>query len=394
MDNNKKPKVVFTFVEAGMGHMVPMTGLYEAFSKKYGDKCEVIKSYIFSDSKYESVSNVGKELCQATKLAANNIFYNKFEKFAYYLSPEFTHFVLDAHFGKAVDDFIDELAEINPDMTVATYYLPTHLAALANKRGKTNTLTVTYTPDPYVYPAWDSDCDAFLVNNDAGKEWAIKRGFDESTVKQIPFIYREQILNQNKNKDAAREALGLDKNKFQILVTSGAYGAKKTEKLVQKLITCDLNVEVTIVCGYNNQLKESMEALSQEKKDNVNFNVVGFTDKMAEYMVAADVLIGKSGMNTIMESAYLGTPPIINEAANRLEEIIGDFFVKEGIALREQNPEKIIEIIGNCIEDKDYLKDYRDNFSKYDRVDGAERGADLIFEILKKRFPELEEKVV
>ena len=31
-----KPKVIFTFVEAGLGHIVPATAVSEAFTKKYG----------------------------------------------------------------------------------------------------------------------------------------------------------------------------------------------------------------------------------------------------------------------------------------------------------------------------------------------------------------------
>jgi len=39
---NKKPKVIFTFMEAGMGHITPMSGMSKAFTDKYGDKCEKI----------------------------------------------------------------------------------------------------------------------------------------------------------------------------------------------------------------------------------------------------------------------------------------------------------------------------------------------------------------
>ena len=46
----KKEKVVFTFVEAGMGHIVPATGIADAFEKKYGDMFEVVRWKIFSES--------------------------------------------------------------------------------------------------------------------------------------------------------------------------------------------------------------------------------------------------------------------------------------------------------------------------------------------------------
>ena len=42
-----KPRVVFPFVEAGFGHIMPMTAVSQAFEEKYGDRCEVDKTYMY-----------------------------------------------------------------------------------------------------------------------------------------------------------------------------------------------------------------------------------------------------------------------------------------------------------------------------------------------------------
>ena len=36
-----KPKVVFTFTEAGMGHIMPLKNIADSFESKYGDKVKV-----------------------------------------------------------------------------------------------------------------------------------------------------------------------------------------------------------------------------------------------------------------------------------------------------------------------------------------------------------------
>ena len=45
-----KPKVVFTFIEAGMGHIMPLKNIADCFEKKYGDKVECVRSNFFKDS--------------------------------------------------------------------------------------------------------------------------------------------------------------------------------------------------------------------------------------------------------------------------------------------------------------------------------------------------------
>ncbi len=386
---NKKPKVLFTFVEAGFGHIIPMTGISEAFEKKYGDKCEVIKSYVFRDSKNKPVVKMGEELYGSTKLAAKNYLFNRIEAFSYFFSTKFTHWFLDIHFKKGEELYMLELQELNPDMVVASYYLPTHITARANERGLTNALTVTYTPDPYVYPSWDRRCDLFLVNNSVAYDIATRKGFDKDKVAQVPFIYREVITSLKKTKEECRNDLGLNKDKFQVLFTSGAYGSKNTNKIVKAILKSGLNLELTVICGKNPKMEEDMKVLGQDKSDSVDFNIIGYTDKIAEYMKGADVVIGKSGMNTMMEALYLGTPMIINGQANRLEEIIGDYFIKGGMAVQEKNADKMVELLKKCINDKNYLQYCVDNFRKMDSERGAEIVADKMFELLKTRYPTL-----
>ena len=47
MESNKKYKVLFPFVEAGFGHIMPLKSVSDAFEQKYGDKVEILKPYFF-----------------------------------------------------------------------------------------------------------------------------------------------------------------------------------------------------------------------------------------------------------------------------------------------------------------------------------------------------------
>ncbi len=392
MGNSVKPRVMFTFVEAGMGHIIPMTGMSEAFSRKYGDKCEIINSYIFRDTKYDSVKNMGSQFANAVKKVNKNYILNRLEAMSYWLSSGISHFGLDIHFKKGIADCTKELCEVNPDLVVGSYYMPNHIVAKANGGGVLNALTVTYTPDSYIYPAWDRRCDLYLVHNESAKKDAVKKGFKKECVKQIPFIFRDGIININATKEQACDEVGLDKNKFRILYTSGAYAtgiSKKSRALIDAIVNSGIDAELTVICGKNPQAEEKLKEIAVSLKGSVTMNVVSFTNKIEYYMRGADVIIGKSGMNTIMEALYLGTPIIINESVNRLEETIADWVVDCGFSLIANTPKKVVETIKEYIENPSTLNKFLQNYSIHRDSTGAEKAADSIYELLKTRFPNL-----
>lgn len=381
---NKK-RVVFTYVEAGMGHIIPIKSISDAFKAKYGEECEVVDSYIFSQSKSKEVQKMGKELSDHTIRASVNWLYNKFEAFSYLLSSKLTLKFLDWHFRKARKHFYNDLKDINPDLIVSSYYLPSHLARQANEKNYTNTLIATYSPDPYIYPSWDRKCDIFLVNNDKAYQMAIDGGFDKDKVKRVSAIYKKEILDYNLSKAQARQNLGVNPDKFNLLYTGGAYGTKGTEKLVKTLLCADLDIHLTVVCGKNKDIYNNMVKLSKFKTSNVTYEVVGYTDKLHEYVTASDLVIGKAGSNTMMEVAHLSRPLIVYRESSRLEEKTAQFFEKENTARRIRNPKKIVKFIKDVQKNPEKLKSYTEGCAKYKDQNGAEQVADLLYELLKSK---------
>ena len=50
METYRKPRILITFVEAGMGHIVSAQAISDSLKKKYGDKMEIIEAYMLRDS--------------------------------------------------------------------------------------------------------------------------------------------------------------------------------------------------------------------------------------------------------------------------------------------------------------------------------------------------------
>lgn len=385
---NRKPKVLFTYVEAGFGHIIPMRGMANAFRAKYGDKCEIVEADLFKQSKNPAVNKMGDELTGYSKTITNSWLLKQFETLSYHVCSPLTLKVLDAHFYKGRKAFESDFAEINPDLTVASYYMPNHLAYQCNKKGLTDTLIATYTPDPYIYPAWDRNCDLYMVNNDEAYRQAVKKGFKKEKVLKIPCVYRKCITEMNLTKEEARKSVGIE-DRFTVLTSSGAYGTKQTRVLLEKLLTANLKINVVALCGVSEELKKMAEELKAVKSSETNFYAIGFTDKVAEYMRASDVMIGKSGSNTVMEAAYLSCPMIINAEINSLEAHTAKFCEEEGIAVRIKNPNKIVSLIKKAISDPSIISSINPGAEKYNQPNGDEVAADALFELLKTKSPNL-----
>jgi len=368
-----------------MGHIAPMTGMSRAFSEKYGDKCEIVNSYIFSESKYPSVVKLGKALAAHTKRTAFNKLYNRIEAFSYAIHSKIILKILDINFHRARKDFFLEFKDLKPDLLVSSYYKPSHLAAQANKKGLSDTLIATYTPDPYVYPAWDRKCDLYMVNNHQAERLALKKGFKKGQVKRVPFIYNDAFLNGLISKEQARNELGLKKEEFVILITNGAYGSNNTKKLIKEILKDDVKAKIICACGKDAEL---LEYINQNKGER-DIEAIGYTNKLNHYMTASDLVVGKGGANTLMEATFVKKPMIICDKANRLEEVIAKFGQREGLALVETKPKKVIRIIKDEIAGKTRFIGYEKTAEKYHDDTGAERAADELFALLKTRYPEL-----
>lgn len=381
-----KPKVVFTFVEAGFGHIMPATAISDAFEKKYGDVCEVIRWNIFSDNDNPIINKYCSDIFGWTKKVANNKFMFIGEKLSYLIGSKATLKVLDKKFKAAKVIITEEIKKVNPDLICSTYYSPSHFAIECKGQNGFNPIVATYTPDPIVYPAWDRRSDLYFVNNEQAYARALKSGFKKENLRIVPFVLRNNIKDVPLDKNLNRKNLGLKENKFTILLASGAYGTKKDKKVVDSFLKADLNANLVVICGKNKDLLDYCKSVKLSSESKTSFYPVGFTDRMFEYNCASDIFIGKSGANAMVESYYFGVPTIITSHANPLETEIAKFYIdRKGCGKQIFNTQKLIKYVKNYMQDSTLQEDFKIKLNAYHDASGAEKVADELFNELKKQ---------
>lgn len=386
---NKKPRVVFTFVEAGMGHIIPATGISDAFEQKYGNCCEVVRSYIFKEDNKQELLDYQNVLINDTKKLARSKVYSFCEHhLAEIIGSRLTLKFLDNHFKKVIPFIEQKIKDLQPDLLFASYYSPAHYALNLREKGELDCIVVNYIPDPIVYSAWDRRCDIMITNNPQAHKIARKEC--KNDVNEVPFVLRKEAKDLTCTKVEMRKKLGLPEDKFTILLSDGAYGQKKVKEYTEYLISLDKPITVVSVCGKNEELLEYFKTL--KVSDKVTFVPLGFISNMLEYNNASDLFVGKAGANALVESFYFGVPAIVSAYGNTLEYYIAKYYItKLGCGVLALNLKKFKKEINKILSDQSVLNTYKENTKVLQDNTGAEKAADILFESLKKKFPNLGE---
>ena len=119
-------------------------------------------------------------------------------------------------------------------------------------------------------------------------------------------------------------------------------------------------MQVVIIGGIRDAMRSSLENLiARYPQSKVRIQIRGFVKNVSEYLAASDVIVGRAGINTIVEAIYAHRPFLITElvyiviaSAEYVEKYhvgwnaTGDVEKQLGIIL-VRNPWKLLEMEEN-----------------------------------------------
>lgn len=354
-----KKKVLMTYMESGMGHITSIKSISDNFKALYGDEFEVIDSYIMQEDKNKTLKRFENFIIKQTK-NTNRI--KGFGSFVFFImkliggvkTMRLLHRTIFAKYTKAT---LEAFKKRDPDIIVSTHYFMTFCALEYKKKINKDVKVVTYNPDNNVHVWWDNREHLFLVNNESAFFEAIgKRKFNPALVKQVFYTARDEIVNYNLTKEESREKLGIDKNKFCVIVADGAYACAKSKAVTNELLKTDIPITIIMLAGKNEKLQNYYNRLIEKGKikNNIDFIVLPFTKTIYEYYRASDVFVTKAGPNAILDSVFMETPIIVDYFAHPIEKATTQHFVNNiGVGKAIYKPKKIrkqIEEWGGGIE--------------------------------------------
>jgi UDP-N-acetylglucosamine:LPS N-acetylglucosamine transferase len=110
-----------------------------------------------------------------------------------------------------------------------------------------------------------------------------------------------------RRQEDARAALGLPALGAVVLVSGGGWGVGDVESAVEEALGVPGVAQVVCLCGRNEELRARLATRFAATE---RVRVEGFTDVMAEWMAAADVLVHSTGGLTVLEALMRGIPAI------------------------------------------------------------------------------------
>ena len=247
------------------------------------------------------------------------------------------------------------LRRVQPDLCVATHFLPAEIIAWLKAKRKIRARHVIVVTDFDVHAMWlCRTVDRYCVAVDEAAEYLARIGVPREALR-VTGIPIDPVFAEPKSRREARRRLGLDLDRTTLLVSAGGYGVGPIERLVADLLALGRPWQIVAVAGRAEQVRERLTVLARRatklRDAATRLHVVGFTDVMDEWMAAADLLVGKAGGLTVSEALARALPMAIIQPIPGQEERNADHLLERGAAIRCNNLPAAVWKIARLMDD-------------------------------------------
>ncbi|GEL17350.1 MGDG synthase family glycosyltransferase [Pseudonocardia asaccharolytica] len=205
-----------------------------------------------------------------------------------------------ARLGRALAPLV---AAQRPDLVVSTYPMISGGLAWLRRRGRLPARAVAVVTDVAVHPFWVwpelDETWTLLPESRAQARAVAPRGHIRIVPPAVGPCFRPG------DQAAARAAAGLPADAFVVLVTGGSLAFGGLEPLVEAVLAAGPGVAAVVLCGRNERLRARLLARGEPGDRLV---VHGWTDRVAQQITAADVVLTTAGGMIATEALSVGRP--------------------------------------------------------------------------------------
>lgn len=109
---------------------------------------------------------------------------------------------------------------------------------------------------------------------------------------------------------ARRESLGLAADRPVVTVLYGAHGSERMVELAREMARLPHRAQVVFLCGWNAEVAGRLRALDAP----FDKHVLGYTDRVPDYLSVSDLFIGKPGPGCVSEALAVGAPMLLDRS--------------------------------------------------------------------------------
>ena len=147
--------------------------------------------------------------------------------------------------------------------------------------------------------------DAYLAPTREIFNQALEQGIEKKHLHLTGRPIRRQFLEVLAHeRSETLTVLNLDPALFTVFVQGGAEGSAGVDRMIKSLLTAGVPVQIILAAGNN---KKIAERYAEHKQ----VCILPFTQRIAPYMAAADIIVGKAGASFISEAFTLEKPFLV-----------------------------------------------------------------------------------
>jgi processive 1,2-diacylglycerol beta-glucosyltransferase len=252
--------------------------------------------------------------------------------------------------------FIKFLSSYNPQIIISTHFLASELAFSLKKINRINSRLITIVTDFDVHPFWVlPGTDAYMVASEYTKKELVFSGIKENSIR-ITGIPVDLKFSEKYDKGFFCKKLGVQNDRFTVLIVTAAFGLGPIEKIVDLL---HKDVQVLVVCGKNKRLRHRLT-----QKSYAAVKIFGFVENIEELMAVSDVIITKPGGLTTSESLSMGLPMIFISAIYGQETKNATILENYGAGITPPNLKALMSAVLDFRNNPYKLKQIRERINK------------------------------
>lgn len=212
------------------------------------------------------------------------------------------------------------VCQYEPDIIICTHFFPLAAAAAYKKSRHSPIKLIGFVTDYTVHPIWQVTAvdQYFVAHTSLLRQFhALSPGSAQIFPTGIPVGADFTPVTRQ--------------NPFpHILVMTGHQTAESLQSILNCLQALPQNIHITFITGNDTLQREELIQIAETQK---NFKIIGFTEKVADFMKSSDILITKPGGSTLTEALATAIPTIVFSPIPGIEEENARFLVDNQLGL-------------------------------------------------------------
>ena len=346
----RKPRVLLLSASSGAGHVRAGEALQKAFASRGDCLVEHIDAMQYVSKLFQGIYEKAYISMVRNAPALMGVLYERTDH--PWRNPG-SRLALDR---LNTQPMIRLLKRVQPDLCVATHFLPAEILAWLIAKRKLRAKNAIAVTDYDVHAGWlCRTVSRYYVAIPEAAEYLAGIGVPREIVR-VTGIPIDPVFSAPLDRAAARRSLRLDPAAPMILLATGGYGVGPVGQLVEELLALERPWQLVAIAGKGEGVKKRLDELARAAgvlaSAQPRLVPVGFTTQMDEYMAADDLLVGKAGGLTTSEALARHLPMALIEPIPGQEFRNADHLLENGTAIRCNNLPAAAWKIAALLEDR------------------------------------------